>query len=122
MDIATTDALRVAAGTISLISLLICLRLGRHGRLSFRYTLGWTALFGVGTISALLLPVVESFADALNMSPAALVAILGLLLLLVICVQLSISISGIQEQMRRLSENIALLEASIDRMTDDSSK
>lgn len=122
MDIATTDVLRVVAGGLSLACLLTCLRLGRRGRLSFRYTLGWTALFGVGTISALLLPLVEPLADALSITPAAVVAILGLLLLLAICVQLSISISGIQEQSRRLSEKIALLESSVERMTDDSSK
>lgn len=122
MDLATTDVLRVIAGTLSLACLLTCLRLGRRGRLSFRYTLGWTALFGVGTFSSILLPLVEPLADALEITPAAIVSILGLLLLLGICVQLSISISGIQEQTRRLSEKIALLEASIDGEADASSK
>lgn len=98
-----------------------CLRLGRRGRLSFRYTVGWILLFGVGALSALLLPLVEPVADFLNITPAAVVAVLGLLLLLAICVQLSVSISGSQEQIRRLSEKIALLEAKVEDNGEDHS-
>ena len=55
--------------------------LARRGRLSFRYTVGWLVLclLGIGAI----------------------------ILLLAICVQFSISISGMQEQIRRLTEEAA---------------
>lgn len=116
-----TDVSRIVAGCLSLACTLGCLRLGRRGRLSFRYTVGWIFLFGVGALSALLLPLVEPVADFLTITPAAVVAVLGLLLLLAICVQLSVSISGSQEQIRRLSEKIALLEAKVEDNGEDHS-
>lgn len=119
MKLNASDIIRIVAGCMSLGCTLGCLRLGRRGRLSFRYTVGWTILFGMGVLSALLLPVVAQLADLINVTPAAVVAVLGLLLLLAICVQLSVSISGSQEHVRRLSEKIALLEARVEGGGDD---
>jgi hypothetical protein len=113
---------RIVAGCVSLACTVIVLRLGRRGRLSFRYTVGWILLFGMGVLSALVLPLVEPIADTLEVTPAAIVAVLGLLLLLAICVQLSVSISGTQEQIRRLSEKIAMLESQVRPEDNDSAE
>jgi hypothetical protein len=83
---------------------------------------GWILLFGMGVLSALVLPLVEPIADTLEVTPAAIVAVLGLLLLLAICVQLSVSISGTQEQIRRLSEKIAMLESQVRPEDNDSAE
>lgn len=99
----------VSAG-LSFVYVIVCYRLGAKGKLSFRYTTGWILLFGVGLSSALLIPIVEPTAEYLELSPAAVVAGVGLVLLLAICVQLSVSISGLQEQVRALSEEIAILK------------
>jgi cell division protein FtsB len=40
-------------------------------------------------------------------------------LLLILCVQLSISISGLQEQVRTLAEESAFLREEIDRVRDE---
>lgn len=97
----------VSAG-LSLAFILICYRLGARGKLSFRYTTGWIVLFGVGLSSALLIPIVGPVAGYLKLSPAAVIAGVGVVLLLAICVQLSVSISGLQEQVRTLSEELAI--------------
>jgi uncharacterized membrane protein YfcA len=96
----------------------VAYRLGRKGRLSFRYAVGWLALAAVGVFAGAFIPVVSPVADWLEISPAALVAVGAILLLVSICIQLSISISGLQEQNRRLAEKLAILE---ERFTDKDS-
>ncbi len=88
--------------------------LARRQLLSFRYTAGWLALFGVGALSSALVPAAEPLARLIDVTPGVIVSAAGVLTLLAICVQLSISISGLQEQVRTLSEEIAL-----HRMTGD---
>ena len=81
--------------------------LARRGRLSFRYTVGWLVLCLIGITAGASVPIVQPIADKLKVSPAALLSLGAVVLLLSICVQLSISISGMQEQIRRLTEEAA---------------
>lgn len=108
MDQSTWQVL--LAGVFSILIAGVTYRLGRKGRLSFRYTIGWLALSAVGVFAGIFIPVVSPVADWLEISPAALVAVGAILLLVSICIQLSISISGLQEQNRRLAENLAIVE------------
>jgi hypothetical protein len=108
----TTQA--VLATVISVVFVLSVYRLGRRQKLSFRYTVGWLVLGGLGVVAGLLSPLAEPLADRLNLSPAALLGVGGLLLLLVLCVQLSISISGLQEQVRTLAEEASYLRQELD--------
>jgi hypothetical protein len=109
---------QIALASLSFVYLIICYRLGARGKLSFRYTTGWILLFGVGLSSALLIPIVEPTAEYLELSPAAVVAGVGLVLLLAICVQLSVSISGLQEQVRTLNEEVAILKVGSESAQD----
>ena len=84
-------------------------RLARSGRLSFRYTVGWLTLFALGIVALMFLPVTTRISDLLKLTPAALLALSGVVLLILICIQLSISISGLQSQIRRLAEELAKL-------------
>ena len=104
----------VLAAIISLVFVLIIHRLGRNQSLSFRYTVGWMTLGGLGVIAGIILPVTAPLADRVNLSPAALLGIGAVILLVVLCVQLSISISGMQEQIRRLAEEAAYLREELD--------
>ena len=97
----------VIAATSALLGLGVYL-LARRQFLSFRYTAGWLALFGVGALSSALLPAAEPFARLIQVTPGVIVSAGAVLTLVGICVQLSISISGLQEQVRTLSEEIAL--------------
>jgi hypothetical protein len=94
----------VTSSAIALLS-----RLARRGRLSFRYTVGWLVVFTLSLLSAPVLPIMELVSRNLHLAPASVFAVAALALLVVISVQLSISISGLQEQVRQLNEDLAFL-------------
>lgn len=98
---------------------VVVFRLARRQKLSFRYTVGWLALCGVGIFAGLLVPVINPLARWLSISPAALIAIGAVLLLTSICIQLSISISGLQSQVRRLTEEAAELRLAAEKAKPD---
>lgn len=110
----------VFAATVGTLFALGVYRLARAQKLSFRYTVGWLLLCGIGVFAGLLVPVIGPVARALKVSPAALVAIGAILLLVVICIQLSISISGLQAHVRRLSEEAAESRLRLDQIKHDS--
>lgn len=109
----------ILAATMGLVILVVVVRLSRRGQLSFRYTLGWVAVSALGILAGLFVPLAEPAADTLGLSPAALVALLGVVFFVFIAIQLSISISGLQKQIRNLTEEIASLNQKIG--TSDSS-
>ena len=112
---ATQTLYAAAASVVFVVSVY---RLGRRQKLSFRYAVGWMALGILGVIAGLLVPLAGPLADHLNVSPGALLGIAALVLLLLLCVQLSISISGLQEQVRTLAEESAFLRREIDMLKE----
>lgn len=85
--------------------------------------MGWLSLFALGIIAILALPATKRVSDWLHVTPAALLALCGLVLLLLICIQLTVSISGIQKQNRRLAEEVAKLRLRMDKaMSADADK
>ena len=88
--------------------------LARRGRLSFRYTVGWLVLCLFGITAGASVPIVQPVAENLKVTPAALLSIGAIFLLLAICVQFSISISGMQEQIRRLTEESAEIKLRLE--------
>ena len=87
--------------------------LARKQLLTFRYAIGWMSLALIGVLSSLFLQLVEPLANSLKLSPIAIVSAVGLLLLVVICIQLSISISGLQNQVRWLAESHAIKSGDV---------
>jgi uncharacterized membrane protein YfcA len=101
-------AIQTLIATIAGVSLAMSVYvLARRRRLSFRYTVGWLVLCLVGITAGASVPIVQPLADKLKVTPAALLSLGAVVLLLAICLQLSISISGMQEQIRRLTESAA---------------
>jgi hypothetical protein len=101
---------------IAMVSVLIAigvLVLARSQKLSFRYTIGWMLFLGLGAVSALLLPAVQPVARQLGVTPGVVVSSFAVIALLAICIQLSVSISGLQEQVRSLAEESALLRTEL---------
>jgi hypothetical protein len=109
----------VAAAVLSLIFAGMVYRLARTGRLSFRYTVGWLTLSMLGLLAGFFVPIVQPIAEFLKLTPAALLALLAVVLLVSICIQLSISISGLQEQLRSMAEKVALLRTETDENRDN---
>lgn len=106
------------AAVISLVFFLAVYRLGRKQKLSFRYTVGWMLLGVLGVVAGLLTPIAEPIAQRLEVTPAALLGVGAVVLLVTLCVQLSISISGLQEQVRRLAEEAAFLRNEIEEVAN----
>jgi hypothetical protein len=74
----------------------------------------------MGIFAGLFIPVVEPLSSNLKLTPAALIAVGALGVLILICIQLSASISGLQEQIRKLAEEIAHLRDESDRLVSHS--
>ena len=98
----------IVIATASLLMGGFVLLLARRQRLSFRYAVGWLLFLGLGAVSSLLLPAVQPISSALGVTPGVVVSSFAVIALLVICIQLSISISGLQEHVRTLAEELAL--------------
>jgi hypothetical protein len=106
----TQQTAQVLIALIGCVFFLVAIySLTRRQRLTFRYAMGWLTLGILGILSISLIPFASHIAKVLHVSPAAVVAVSAVALVLAICVQLSISISGMQQQIRRLAEEIALL-------------
>ena len=99
---------------IGLCSTILIYRVARRGLLNFRYTVGWLLLSTFGIMAGIIIPLITPIANFLAITPAALLAIGGIILLVIICVQLSISISGLHERQRRLTEELAHLRQTVD--------
>ena len=108
----------IIGALFSLMFLTAVYRLGRSQRLSFRYTVGWMILGALGVLAGLLIPVAEPIAKQLQVAPSALLGVVAVILLVVLCVQLSISISGLQEQVRRIAEETAFLRQEIEEVSN----
>ena len=88
-------------------------RTSRKGRLSFQYTIGWLGLCGLGIFAGLLIPVLTPLSRILKMTPAALIAVGVLVVVLIICIQLTIAISSLEGNVRKLAERIAHLDEGL---------
>jgi hypothetical protein len=108
----------IIGALFSLMFLTAVYRLGRSQRLSFRYTAGWMILGALGVLAGLLIPVAEPIAKQLQVAPSALLGVGAVILLVVLCVQLSISISGLQEQVRRIAEETAFLRQELEEVSN----
>ena len=96
-------------GIAAIVYLLIVLRLARRGAISFKYSMGWLGLFAALLGVTLAIPVMRPLASFLRVAPFTVVGGGAMLVLIGICIQLSISISGLQRQIHRLNEEIAFL-------------
>lgn len=94
----------------SLLLILVSIWLLRRGALSFRYAVGWTVLGSLGIISSFFLKTVGPIARVIEIAPSALLAAVGIIVLITICVQLSISISGLHQALRTLTEEVSNLK------------
>ena len=90
------------------------LSIARRQLISFRYTIGWLGLCIVTFLGALLVPVVEPIATFLKVDTFTVVGGSAFIVLLVICIQLSISISGLQRQLHDVNEVVALLRDKVE--------
>ena len=119
--ILTVDQQRIQAIEITIVACLFAIAvisLSRRGRISFRYTIGWLTLCLLSALGGLLLPVIEPLSRKFQLDAFSLVGALAVIVLLGLCIQLSISISGLQGQLRRLYVDMALQKIELDDLRD----
>lgn len=92
--------------------------LSRRNRISFRYTMGWLTLSVLSAVGGLLIPVIEPLSRKFQLDAFSLVGALAVIVLVGLCIQLSISISGLQQQLRKLNEDLALQQKELDDLRD----
>ena len=92
--------------------------LSRKERISFRYAVGWLTLSILSAAGGLLLPVIEPLSNKFQLDAFSLVGALAIIVLLSLCIQLSISISGLQRLLRKLNEDFALQKKEISDLRD----
>ena len=100
------QALEIAA--VAVVFILSILYLAKKQRISFRYAMGWLTLCVVTAFAGLLIPIFKPLATKLQLDAFALIGAGAIIILLALCIQLSISISGLQQQVRLLNEDLAL--------------
>ena len=90
----------------------------RTQRLREKYSVLWFAVI-VGVVVLTFIPSITGWLTALAgvTTPINLVFILAFLVLLVVCIQLSIEISTLEESARTVAEEVALLRLELERRT-----
>jgi Uncharacterized conserved protein (DUF2304) len=114
MSTTAKQALVLAIGGFVIIAFI--LRLARRRLLSTRYALGWLCIGALVAVAAVLMPFVGRLGRLANMTPTAVLLTMSSVLLLAISVQLSISVSLLQERLRTTAEAHALLARRLDEM------
>ena len=100
------QGLEIAA--VAFVFTLTVLYLAQRQRISFRYTMGWLTLCVISAFTGLLIPLIKPLAAKLQLDAFALIGASAIIILLALCIQLSISISGMQKQVQQLNEDLAL--------------
>lgn len=97
----------VVGGVALLVSTVVLVRLRL---LSVRYGLGWLSLGGLAIAGAPVLVVLADYVDRLGLTPTGFSLGVLALFLGLICLQLSISLSGVQHVVQDLAEHAAHVE------------
>lgn len=100
--------LEIAVLSVVFITLVVVL--ARRQMLTFRYAFGWFVVFFISGTAGLFVPLVEPIADVLQVAPSMVFVGLVIVALLLISIQLSISISGLQRKLQDLAEKVALMQ------------
>lgn len=105
---------------VAVLLLLALFWLLRTQRLREKYSVLWFAVI-VGVVVLTFVPSITGWLTAFVgvTTPINLVFILAFLVLLVVCIQLSIEISTLEESARTVAEEVALLRLEMERRTAD---
>ena len=91
--------------------LLLTLVLVRRGLLTARYALGWVCVSAVAVLGAPIFAFLSTQVAFVRLTPAGFSLVVAILFLLAVCVQLSVSLSGLIDSTQDIAERLALVEA-----------
>ena len=95
---------------------LLVVRFSQKRRISFRYTVGWLVLCGLGIFASLLIPVFTPIAEFLKLSPTVFLIAIASVGSALLFLQLTVSISGTQRRVDSLAQENALLREKLERI------
>lgn len=95
---------------------LLVIRFSQKRRISFRYTVGWLVLCGLGIFASLLIPVFTPVAEFLRLSPTVFLIAIASIGSALLFLQLTVSISGTQRRVDSLAQENALLREKLERI------
>ena len=98
---------------------IIAAVLARRQMMSLRYTILWVFIAVSGLLGALLTPLVEPISELFGMSPTGLLLAGASVILLTITMLLSVSVSGLQADLREVAEAHALLARKLDETIEE---
>ncbi len=101
----------IEVGALALLCSTIVLV--RRRLLSIRYGLGWITVSAAGIAAGPLLVVLTKEAKRFGFTPTGFSAGVFIVFLVLLCLQLSISLSGLHRAIQDLSEHAALVEARL---------
>jgi hypothetical protein len=104
-----TILVMLGAATLMLSTVLLV----RRRLLSIRYGLGWLAVSAAGVIAAPMLEIVVPRVQSLGFSPTGFSLGLFIAFLGLVCLQLSITLSGLHHAVQDLTEHAALVEQRV---------
>jgi hypothetical protein len=112
VSVIVKQALVMAGGGLAIV--LIALRLARRRLVSTRFAVSWIGLGCMVAGAAAFMPFVGRIGRLADMTPTAVLLAVSSVTLLAISVQLSISVSRLQEDLRTVAESHALLRRHVD--------
>lgn len=105
---------------LAVIVLVVSFTMVRQGRVREKYAFQWILLGLVSTILALFPSLLNWLAGALGIAdPPNLLAFLGIWFLIAVVVHLTLETNELEEQVRSLAEEIALLKANNPNKSQD---
>jgi len=107
----STQAAIIMAGAVALMFSTIILV--RRGLLSLRYGMGWLTVSIIGFLGTPLLSALQPEVRRLGFTPTGFSLGVLVAFLALVCLQLSISLSGLHRAIQNLSENAALVEQRV---------
>ncbi len=113
MNQKTLQVMEIAAISVMFMGLIVFLT--KKKLISFRYTVGWFVVFFISATAGLFVSFVSPIAELLQISTSMVFVGIVVIGLLLISIQLSISISGLQGRLQDLAENLALLKERVER-------
>ena len=114
MSVVTRQAIFLASS--GLVFSIIILAISRQRTLSFRFIVGWLFLGLSIMLSSVFVYGVIPLSEALGLTPATLGLAAGVLIPVGIAVELSVTASRQQNQIRHLVEELALLDDRINEL------
>jgi hypothetical protein len=99
----------IVVSVISSLLGVVVYKMAREQKINFRYAVGWLTLCFFGISSGIMGIFIEPLSRSIGVTPAALIGLCAMLLLVLLAIQLSVSISGLQIQNRILAEQLAIL-------------